>query len=85
MVTNRCSDLSLGGMYLETVQAYELGAHVELSFKLYPSDAKPLQVRAQVVYYDPGVGAGLDFVDLTPEVRSAMRRFVEEVVGRQRW
>jgi len=85
MVTNRCSDLSLGGMYLETVQSYELGAQLELSFKLQPSDSKPLRVHAQVVYYDPGVGAGLDFVDMPRDVRARIRQFVEEVVGRQRW
>jgi hypothetical protein len=80
----RSSDLSLGGMYLETRQTLTPGQNVELTFKLRRNDPMPLIVRGEVVYLDPGVGVGIDFVGLPKEMEREIRYFIEDVVaGRQ--
>lgn len=80
MAHNRSSDLSIGGMYLDTLQHYEVGAVMGIAFKLHPSDRQPLRLRALVVHFDPGVGVGLDFVDPPRHIRHVIRRFVESYV-----
>lgn len=77
---NRSADLSIGGMYLDTMQVYEVGAVVNIAFKLNHSDPQPLRLQAKVVHFDPGVGAGLDFVDPPRQAQHLIRRFVESFV-----
>jgi hypothetical protein len=80
----RASDLSLGGMYLETRQALETGEVIDVVFRLRAADPVPLRLRAQVVYLDPGVGLGIDFLDPPVEVQRAIRHFIEDTIaGRQ--
>ena len=77
---NRSADLSIGGMYLDTMQVYEVGSVVNIAFKLHHTDPKPLRLQARIVHFDPGVGAGLDFVDPPRQARHLIRRFVESYV-----
>lgn len=78
--TGRTSDLSEGGMYLETNQYLEVGDRLQLRFRLRSEDDL-LTVVGRVVFCDPGVGAGVDFVDITPGQRLAIRSFIREVVA----
>ncbi len=79
----RASDLSLGGMYLETRQALNAGEVIEIGFTLHPDDP-PLLVGARVVYIDPGMGVGIDFVEVPDDIARAIRHFIEDVIaGRQ--
>ncbi len=80
----RASDLSLGGMYLETPQAIELGEVLNLTFTLHSGDPHPITVQAEVVYVDPRVGVGTHFLDLPPEEAREIRHFIEEVVASRR-
>jgi hypothetical protein len=80
----RASDLSLGGMYLETRQAHDAGEIIEVTFKLRREDKVPIVLDGQVVYIDPGMGVGLDFVSVPDDVRREIRYFIEDVIaGRQ--
>ncbi len=79
---NRASDISMGGIYLETRSAWRVGDTVDLNFRLRPAEP-PIHVSARVVYVDPGVGAGLDFIDPPAEVRGAIRHYVESSVARR--
>ena len=74
----RCSDLSVGGMFLETVQSYGAGTTIELRFKLNDSDEYPIDVQARVVYLYQGIGVGLCFLNLKPEDRQRIEKFVQE-------
>jgi hypothetical protein len=80
---NRASDISMGGLYLETRSAWNFGDVVDVNFRLRAADRQPLHMSARVVYVDPGVGVGLDFVDPPPEARRAIRRYVEDMVARR--
>jgi len=73
----RCSDLSIGGMYLETVVSLPAGSTIHLRFKLEDTDEHPLEVEARVLYSHESVGAGLSFVNLSKENQEKLRKFIE--------
>ena len=79
----RASDISIGGLYLESRRSWEEGEILELEFRLH-SKEPPLRVRGRVVFVDFGVGAGVDFVGTPRPVRHSIRRFVEAAVARER-
>ena len=76
--TQRCSDLSVGGLYLETVASFPGGTLLDLQFKLNDSDDKPIKVQGRVLYQHPGVGVGLGFVNLLPKDREALVKFLDQ-------
>jgi PilZ domain len=75
---HRCSDLGTGGLYLETVQLFPVGTPVALRFKLYESDEQPIVVQTRVIYVHEGVGIGLGFVDLKPDDRARIVKYMEQ-------
>jgi len=76
--THRCSDLSLGGMYLETVQSFPVGSVVTVRFKLRHTDEHAIRVTARVLYIHEGMGVGLTFVDLNPQDREKIEKFIDQ-------
>ena len=74
----RCSDISIGGMYLETIATFPLGTELTLQFKLQPTDSLPIKVQTRVLYEHPGVGVGLVFENLIPEIREYIQKFVDQ-------
>ncbi len=75
----RCSDLSVGGLYLETVATFSVGNILNLRFKFQDTDEQPIAVKARVLYAHPGVGVGLGFVDLSPESQARLRKYLGQV------
>ncbi len=73
----RCSDISIGGMYLDTVNEFAMGSTLTLRFKLRESDPGPIEVQARVTYIHPNVGVGLEFMDLSPEIQQQIQSLVE--------
>jgi c-di-GMP-binding flagellar brake protein YcgR len=71
----RCqlSDLSLGGCYLEISSPFPVATRVTLSMR-----AASIEVRAQGVVrvMHPDKGMGVEFVQATPEHRSAVEKFL---------
>jgi len=76
--TFRSSDISIGGMYLESMQDFPPGTLLDLQFKLHDSDEKPISVQARVLYSQPSVGLGMDFVNISTEDRERILKFVEQ-------
>jgi c-di-GMP-binding flagellar brake protein YcgR len=74
----RASDISIGGMYLESMLDFPAGTLLDLRFKLSDSDEKPISLQARVLYSQPSVGLGLDFVNIIPEDRERISKFVEQ-------
>jgi hypothetical protein len=62
----RCSDLSIGGMYLETVAIFPEGTILDLRFKLDDSKEESIRVQARVSYVHSGMGVGVRFINLSP-------------------
>ena len=75
--TRRCSDLSEGGLYLETDISFPVATVVDLRFKLFDSDADAIRVKARVVYVHPHIGLGLKFINLSAKDRERIKQVVE--------
>jgi PilZ domain len=74
----RSSDLSVGGMFIESIAGYPLGTVLQLRFKLKEEDPMPIAVQARVLYSANGIGVGLEFLDLAPDDRTRIARLVSE-------
>jgi c-di-GMP-binding flagellar brake protein YcgR len=75
---SRSSDLSHGGMFLETMTNVGLGSEFDISFRVFPNDPHVVSARVRVVYEHPQVGAGLMFIALSAEAQAAIDSFVAE-------
>jgi hypothetical protein len=73
----RSSDLSTGGIYIETVSTFPVGSLLDLRFKLQETDDRVIQVQAKVLYEHVGMGIGLGFVNLSPEDQERIKTLVE--------
>ena len=74
----RCMDLSVGGMYLETMTSFPEGTKLDLRFKISDADPEFIEVQACVVYKQETVGLGLSFMNLSPENRDRIQKYVEQ-------
>jgi len=74
----RASDISIGGMYLESMLDFPIGTPLDLRFKLNDSDESPMMLQACVLYSQPSVGLGLGFVNIKKEDQERILKFVEK-------
>ena len=76
--TNLCTstDISEGGLFFSAIQYFEEGKVVEVSIPLREGN---IMVKAQVKYSQPGIGAGVMFIDLNDEQRGKIKALVESV------
>ncbi|MCG2721023.1 MAG: response regulator [Thermodesulfovibrionales bacterium] len=72
----QCIDISEGGMYLYTGRSFEENRVVRVTL---PIKGKPLTVQAQIRHNEPGIGIGLQFIDLTDEQKKTIQRLVNHV------
>ena len=78
----RVTDISIEGMYIDTVTPFAVGSTVELKFRLDdPEDTilGPVTVRAKVLYSQEGLGVGVQFIDLKSEDRSRITRLIDKI------
>lgn len=76
----RVDDISLGGCFVNTFGRVELKEAVELEIQLPSGEWLPL--RGHVASYQPGVGFGLSFTELTDEEISGIRELMSSVQDR---
>jgi hypothetical protein len=72
----RPPDLSSRGMFITTSRRFPEGAVLNLSFRLVLSGAE-IRARGEVRYCLPGVGVGVEFIDLPPLAAAEIEREVE--------
>ena len=77
-VSVRPPDLSPHGMFINTRSDYPEGAVLKLRFRLSRTGVL-VQTRCEVRYCLKGVGIGVEFVDVTPEITRA----IEEEISTQ--
>ena len=68
-------DISEDGMYIITKAEFLSGAVLDIDFKI---NATPVKVKAIVQHSEPGIGMGVQFINLTPENYTLIKEFVEE-------
>jgi PilZ domain len=69
----RPPDISVQGMFIQTVHHLAEGAVLKVRFRLARSRHE-VQARAEVRYCLPGVGVGVEFVNISPEDREAIEK-----------
>jgi hypothetical protein len=67
------SDLSTRGMFVHSPKPFPEGSIVKVHFRLRRVDFA-VNVRAEVRHCIPGVGFGVEFLDLEPAARTAIER-----------
>jgi hypothetical protein len=70
------TEISEGGLFVSALQYFEEGNVVEVSIPLREGK---ITVKAQVKYFQPGIGAGLIFIDLNDEQRAKIKELVESI------
>ncbi|MBI5487152.1 MAG: TIGR02266 family protein [Deltaproteobacteria bacterium] len=78
----RTGNLSAGGLFLEGTMPHPPGTKVRLGFHL-PNDERPVEVTGEITApgKDEGLGMGVRFLDLSPDDRGRIERFLDESVG----
>ena len=71
LVEVRVPDISPQGMFINTPQGFARGTIVKVRFRLGHS-GRLVHARGEVRYCLPGVGIGVEFVDIRPEDRAAI-------------
>jgi len=69
----RPPDISTRGMFINTTQEYPEGAILKVRFRLARTNLE-VQVRCEVRYCLPGVGIGVEYVDISPQSRRAIEQ-----------
>ena len=67
----RTPDISTRGMFINTGEQFPQGAVLRLSFRL-PHSQRLIETRCEVRYCLPGVGIGVEYVDLGDSSRLAI-------------
>jgi CheY-like chemotaxis protein len=77
-ITFQCIDISEGGMYLYTGRSFEENRIVTVTL---PIKGKPLTVKAQIKHNEPGIGIGLQFIELTDEQAKTIQKLIQHLQG----
>ncbi|HEY5594767.1 MAG TPA: PilZ domain-containing protein [Nitrospiria bacterium] len=72
----KMDDISEQGMFIATPDVFMKGSILDLKFRLFNQD-QPVSVKAEVRYVQEGVGMGMRFMNLKPEDRERIKKFVE--------
>jgi PilZ domain len=78
----RCSDLSMQGCYVDTLNPFPLGtdSHIELQM-----DGAVVATRARVNCSHAGMGMGLSFQELTPDQKSVLSKWLTNERVERQW
>lgn len=68
----RTPDISPRGMFVNTAAIFPEGAVLKVNFRLARSNY-PVNTRCEVRYCLPGVGIGLEFINIAPRDEKAIR------------
>jgi len=69
-------NISEGGMLLEPSGGFKMGQEISLHFTI-PEIDKPLRPRARIIRKEPIDSVAVEFTELTPTDRNAIRRYIK--------
>jgi PilZ domain len=78
VVDRRSPDLTPQGMFINTPRQFPVDAQLTLRFDLVRTGVI-VQAVGRVRYCLPGVGVGVQFVDLSPSARAAIEKELEKI------
>jgi hypothetical protein len=73
----RPPDISVQGMFIQTARHFSEGAVLKVRFRLARSHYE-VHARAEVRYCLPGVGIGVEFVEISEEARNAIANELQD-------
>jgi PilZ domain len=79
-LSGRCSDLSLGGCYIDTLSPFAVGSAVRVRIE---RDMHQFEAVANVSYAHVSMGMGLAFTEVKPEHQAILRSWLAELGGEQ--
>ena len=79
-ISGRCSDLSSGGCYIDTLSPFAAGAYVKIRLE---RDGREFVATAVVVYAHASMGMGLAFTEMKREHWDVLRSWIAELSGEQ--
>ena len=71
-------DISTHGMFINTPRQFPVGAVLKVRFWLVRNNWE-VRARGEVRYCLPGVGVGMEFVELSEEARQAIQQEIAEI------
>ena len=75
-ITGRVTDLSLGGCYADTINAFAEGTEVQVRIE---HDLKSVELDGEVRFTQPGLGMGIRFHGVTPDQLEIMTEWLVAV------
>ncbi|MFQ5698345.1 MAG: TIGR02266 family protein [Myxococcota bacterium] len=76
------ANINEGGIFVRSERSVPLGSVVQLQFKL-PGRERPLQMKGRVAWTESDAaednGIGIEFLDLSPEVREEINEVVRSL------
>lgn len=79
-MSGRCSDLSSGGCYIDTLSPFATGAYVKIRLE---RDGREFIATAVVAYAHASMGMGLAFTEMKREHWDVLRSWIAELSGEQ--
>ena len=73
----RPPDLSVKGMFVQTARRFPEGAVLKIRFRLAHS-LYEVTARGEVRYCLPGVGIGIEFLEISPKARQAIQEELQD-------
>ncbi len=77
-VVGRCSDLSIGGCYIDTLAPFPVGSAVRVRIEC---DALEFQATALVIYAHASMGMGISFTEIRPEYKAVLMQWIAKLRG----
>jgi len=73
----QCIDISEGGLYFSTGNIFAENSFFDVTI---PFRNKKVTVKAQIKHFQPGIGVGVEFVDVSDSQRSDIKEIVEGIM-----
>ena len=73
------TDISLSGCYMQTASALPVKTGLQLLIRAYETE---IVTSAVVSTSDPGVGMGVEFVEMSPEHRQRLQQLFDQLGGK---
>jgi CheY-like chemotaxis protein len=74
----QCIDISEGGLYFSTGNIFAENSFFDVTI---PYKNKKVTVKAQIRHFQPGVGVGIEFVDVSDTQRSIIKEIIESMMS----
>jgi CheY-like chemotaxis protein len=74
----QCIDISEGGLYFSTGNIFAENSFFDVTI---PFKNKKVTVKAQIRHFQPGVGVGIEFIDVSDSQRAVIKEIVESMMS----